>query len=232
MSARQITLRGWHRSRSLASGKRELGRYYTAGNPFTHPAFLRWAQAARLPNARILEPFAGANHLIHHLQSMGLCCSFTSYDITPANPRVQQRDTLADFPTNYDVCVTNPPWLAKNSATARGLPFPPSKHDDLYKVALERCLEHCAWVAALIPESFIRADIYQDRLQEFVSLTANMFEDTGHPVGLALFGPKSVADVQTWSGFEKIGSLASLQKCAQRRCRMGRKCASTSSLET
>ena len=167
--------------------KRENGRYYTAGNPFDHPAFLAWAERARLRSATVLEPFAGANSLIERLREMGLCSAFASFDAAPASPDVQRRDTLADFPEGYDVCVTNPPWLARNSAAWRGLAFPDTRHDDLYKVALERCLDNCPFVAALVPDSFIRAGLFHDRLFAFVSLTADMFADTGHPVGLALF---------------------------------------------
>ena len=191
--------------------KRANGRYYTAGNPFDHPAFLAWAELARLRSATVLEPFAGANSLIKRLQEMGLCKAFASFDAAPASPDVQRQDTLADFPQGYDVCVTNPPWLARNSATSRGIAFPDTRYDDLYKVALERCLDNCPFVAALVPESFIRAGLFHERLFAFVSLTADMFADTGHPVGLALFAAVGHPDhIQVWSGANYVGDLAQL----------------------
>lgn len=192
--------------------KRANGRYYTAGNPFGHPAFLAWAEPARLRYSTVLEPFAGANSLIERLREMGLCKAFASFDIAPAHPDVQRRDTLADFPAGYDVCVTNPPWLARNSATSRGLAFPDTRHDDLYKVALETALARCPFVAALVPESFIRAGLFHDRLFAFISLTADMFADTGHPVGLALFDD-SIGHpdrIQVWSGEDYVGDMAQL----------------------
>lgn len=193
--------------------KREAGRYYTSGNPFDNLPFVNWAQQAGLPGNRILEPFAGANSLIKLLANMGLCSHAASYDIKPADAGVRQKDTLKAFPAGCDICVTNPPWLAKNSATIRGLTFPDCRHDDLYKYALEKCLDNCGHVAALIPESFITADLFQDRLQSFVSLTARMFTETGHPVGLALFGPEPVCDVEVWSGTRHVGRLSLLQQC-------------------
>ncbi len=194
--------------------KRQSGRYYTAGNPFEHIAFRAWAELAGLRRRTVLEPFAGANSLIRHLQAMRWCNAYSSFDIAPAHPDVRYRDTLADFPRGYDVCVTNPPWLARNSASARGLAFPETKHDDLYKVALEQCLECCRFVAALVPESFIRANLLQERLLFFVSLTANMFEETNHPVGLALFDDAlgSPDQALVWSGDEFIGNLAELEQ--------------------
>jgi len=192
--------------------KREAGRYYTNGNPFANKPFKDWALQAGLPDARILEPFAGSNSLIKKLSCMGLCCHFMSYDIKPADINVQYKDTLQEFPTGYGVCVTNPPWLAKNSATVRGLAFPDCRYDDLYKYALEKCLNNCGYIAALVPESFITKNLFQDRLQSFVSLTARMFTDTGHPVGLALFVPDPVADVEIWSGMEYVGLLSVLKR--------------------
>lgn len=193
------------------SGKRQNGRFYTEGNPFRHPAFYSWAKRSGLPKSTVLEPYAGANGIIHHLESMKMCERSMSYDILPAADKVVQRDTLARFPSSFEVCVTNPPWLAKNSATVRGLAFPDCRHDDLYKFALEKCLDNCPWVAALVPESFIRAGIFQDRLSDFVSLTSRLFSDTGHPVGLALFRPDSVADVKLWSGRKRLGWMSELE---------------------
>ena len=192
--------------------KRSHGQYYTSGNPFAHRAFWRWAKSADLPSNTILEPFAGANNLIWRLQEMGLCKKFESYDLAPAGAEVKKRNTLKNFPEGYDVCITNPPWLAKNSASVRELPFPECQYDDIYKLALEKCLVHCPWVAALVPESFIRAHLFQDRLQTFISLTSRMFKDTGHPVGLALFEPTSIKHTHVWSGHRKVGNLSELQE--------------------
>ena len=196
-----------------ASPKRSNGQYYTARNPFEHPAFREWASAAGLPGGHLLEPFAGSNSLVTYLSKMGLCRDFTSFDIEPAGAEVEYRDTIADFPSGYDICVTNPPWLAKNSATVRGIPFPDSPFDDLYKVALDRCMDNCAFVAALVPESFIRTGLFTDRLFAFVSLTAGIFEDTGHPVGLALFTESSNCPAaRVWSGNRYIGELGALEQ--------------------
>ena len=200
----------------LMTRKRQDGRFYTAANPFRHRAFRAWAAAAGLPDAPILEPFAGSNRLIRFLEQMDLCRDSRSFDIEPAGPRVRRRDTIRSFPTGYEVCVTNPPWLARNSAAFRGLPFPECRYDDMYKLCLEKCLVNCPWVAALIPESFIRTGLFRARLRAFVSLTARMFEDTGHPVGLALFGPDWMADAAVWSGARRIGSLSELERLRPR----------------
>ena len=197
----------------FAGDKRQHGRYYTIANPFGHPAFADWAASCQLARHTVLEPFAGENSLITHLQGMGLARRFAAFDIAPAAAEVRTRDTLADFPAGFDICITNPPWLAKNSATVRGLPFPETDYDDLYKLALELCLTHCSWVAALVPESFIRSGLFHHRLTDFISVRQRLFADTAHPVGLALFGPPHPGppDFHLWSGEQFLGNWQGLR---------------------
>lgn len=190
--------------------KRLTGAFYTVENPFVHPAFAGWARKAELRRREILEPFAGSNRLIRHLRKMDLCRRFASFDIFPASVDVQQRDTLKSFPTGYGVCITNPPWLARNSASKRRLPFPATRYDNLYKHCLDKCLNHCDWVAAIIPESFLRADVFLDRLQHCISLPNRLFRDTGHPACLALFGPEQSTDALVWTGTKRVGWLNEL----------------------
>ena len=209
-------------SAGKSANERKLGQFYTVTNPFAHPAFRRWARTADLPQARILEPFAGCNSLIAHLHSMNLCKDYAAYDIAPAARDVRKRDTLAKFPRGFDVCITNPPWLAKNSATGRGLAFPKTHYDDLYKYALEKCLLHCAHLAVLVPESFIRSRArnaaLHTRLHTFISLTTPIFADTAHPVGLALFTPQAVADTMVYSGKHRVGRLSAIERCRPQPC--------------
>ena len=191
--------------------KRRNGQFFTQGNPFQHKAFQSWAESSDISNHTILEPFAGENSLIDHLEGMGLCNNSSSYDIHPSDERVERRDTLESFPKGFDICVTNPPWLARNSATIRGFEFTDCGYDDLYKFALEKCLQNCDWVAALVPESFICAHIFHERLTDFISLNPDLFTDTGHPVGLALFNPLQTDDVKVWFGDSYISTLSNLE---------------------
>ncbi|MGR3984640.1 MAG: hypothetical protein OD817_05215 [Gammaproteobacteria bacterium] len=195
----------------MSASKRQHGQFYTVTNPFAHRAFRQWAQLAGLPNAAILEPFAGCNSLIGHLESMRLCGDYAAFDIEPAAPGVKRRDTMQCFPRGFDVCITNPPWLAKNSATGRGLDFPDCPYDDLYKFSVARCLENCGYLAALVPESFIRSGLFRERLHSFISLTTPIFADTAHPVGLAMFLPEATPHITVYSGRKRVGLLAEIE---------------------
>ncbi|RKU17021.1 hypothetical protein C6503_11610 [Candidatus Poribacteria bacterium] len=211
--------------------KRASGRYYTRGNPFLLKPFQTWAKASQLDQQITLEPFAGAKDIPQLIDAANLQCrDWAFFDIEPGAEGIAQRDTLADFPKGFNICITNPPWLARNSATRRGLPFPETtRYDDLYKYALEQCLTHCGWVAAIIPEAFIRSGLFLKRLHDFISLVpqtqdkANylpdkggrgvsvMFEDTEHPVGLALFAPHATSDVNVWRNNQFLGGINELR---------------------
>lgn len=179
---------------TIENSKRFHGQYFTRRNIFNHPAFFAWAERAQLKNTPILEPFAGENFLILMLKELGLCSSFSAYDIQPRSPDVIKKDTLADFPKGFRALVTNPPYLAKNSATRRGLCLPDKRFDDLYKYALLQCLGHAPYVGAIIPASFLNAGLFRDRLSVYIALPyGDMFSDTEHPVCLALFEPAASA---------------------------------------
>ena len=191
-----------------------IGVYYTTGNPFMVPPFRKWASKASVASSTVLEPFAGANHLVRHLSGMGLCGGSVSFDVAPGHASVRRRDTIKKFPAGFDVCVTNPPWFGKSSARKQGVNLPDMDYDDLYKHAIGLCLENCGWVAAVVPESFIRSGLFRDRLTDFVSHTGRLFDNTEHPVGLALFAPEPSKDVVVWRNRTRVGKMSVIEKMA------------------
>lgn len=171
--------------------KRQTGQYYTWRNPFDHVAFRSWAKLANLLNEIVLEPFAGSNSIIKMLRELVLCKDFVSYDIQPKSKSVRFKDTLKSFPKGFRVAVSNPPYLAKNSAKRRGICFPQTTFDDLYKHALSICLYNVQYLAVIIPASFLNSNLFLDRLSTYIALPyKDMFTDTECPVCLALFEPK------------------------------------------
>lgn len=191
--------------------KRLRGKYFTIYNPFENSGFKLWADACNLKNQNILEPFAGSNNLIYMLEQMKLCNAYTSFDIEPEDKNVKYKDTLLNFPIGFDVCVTNPPYLAKNSAKRRGLNFPICEYDDLYKFALKKCLDNCQNVAAIIPASFLNSGLFRQRLSCYILLSSKMFNDTEHPVCLALF-KQSSSSVKIYHNENYLGTLEEFEK--------------------
>lgn len=175
---------------NYSMNKRQHGQYFTIYNPFKNKPFNSWWQEAmeKSRNKKVLEPFAGANNLIKTLKQDRIF-EFESYDIDPKDKNVKKRNTLKSFPTGFDIIVTNPPYLAKNSARRNNLDAD-FKYDDLYKDCLEKMLDNCGYIAAIIPATFLHWGKLNDRLYAYVMLTEKMFEDTETPVCLALFKPK------------------------------------------
>jgi len=176
--------------------KRARGQYYTAVSPFRLPAFRRWATKIGLKDMTVLEPFAGANNIPKMLVSARACGSFVSYDIAPQDPDVQRKNTLRSFPKNFEVCITNPPWLGRYAAKRRGLAWPDIQYDDVYKHCLQLALDSCPYAAFIIPAAFLQSCQFRERLETLIFINGKMFTETDNPVCLALFGSGGGKDQQ------------------------------------
>lgn len=180
--------------------KRQRGQFFTVVNPFAMPLFFKWFDI--IPQEKrgdIIEPFAGANNIVAMVDALsegGI--HWHCFDIAPDNKHSASPenficgvDTIENFPKNCgDVVITNPPYLAKNSAKRRGLVYKYPEYDDLYKKCLDVVLKNVGYAAAIIPESFITSGLFHDRIFAICSLPCKMFADTDCPVCLAMFIPK------------------------------------------
>lgn len=187
--------------------KRESGQFFTITNPFFVEAFYKWFEL--IPDEDktiILEPFAWANNivtLVDELHLSDIKHDWKCYDVDISHEnivpecKIIQNDSIRNYPKWYNVVITNPPYLAKNSATRRWLAYEYPQYEDLYQKCLEVMLSNSSFVAAIIPESFITSWLFRSRLFSFVSLTCKMFEDTDCPVCLALFTPENVK-IENW----------------------------------
>lgn len=188
--------------------QKQLGKYYTKSNPFDLTVFRDWFNSIpEVSKLTILEPFAGSNNIVN---LMNVLNDWGCYDILPTTnlaPKypIKKQDTIENFPTGYKIGITNPPYLAKNSATRSKMTYQGGEYDDLYKKCLEIMLKNLDYVAAIIPESFITADIFQERLSCFISLTCKMFDDTSCPVCLALFNKEVSNDFYVYQMDTFIG---------------------------
>ena len=182
-----------------------LGQFYTENNPFHLKQFKSWFKEAKKQTKSdvVLEPFAGSNNLIRMLKKKGYKFQFASFDVEPKDSEVKKRDTIKNFPSDYKIAITNPPWLAKNSARRKGIELGHSWEslDNLYKICLKKMLENCEYVAAILPASFIKTVVKNNscnkkyskllkRIKSYTLLDQKMFNDTENPVCLVLFGGK------------------------------------------
>lgn len=197
--------------------QRERGFFPTKQNPFNHPLFEEWFSQFINGKQKILEPFYGNGAIPIFLKQLGITNEWVCYDKEKSfdivSHHVIKRDVIKNFPSGFRVAITNPPYLAKVSAKRRSLYYPDTKYADLYMVCLEKMLENCKYVAAIIPESFITQNLFTERLYGVISLNVKMFEETECPVCLALFSPEKECDCpQIYIGNEYVGDLCDLAK--------------------
>ena len=193
--------------------KKQHGIYYTnVSSPFTHRHFVDWAKKIQIYKQVVLEPFAGANHIVNALQKVNLCNEFASFDISPQSDEVIQQDTISRFPKGYNICVTNPPWLYKSRAKRLQLDYPNTKWDNLYKHCLEICLQNCNYVAVLIPASFLSSNIFLERLESVIFIQKKLFFETENPVCLALFNKENVKNTHIFADDLYLGTLSEMKK--------------------
>lgn len=196
----------------LNKRQRELGAFYTVGNPFVFDAFGAWFR--QIPElAKFAEPFCGSGQILSLLEDAGYAVNFSQFDIDSNLSGVEHRDSLAEFPTGFDVVITNPPYLSVNFAKRKGLDL---KFDDflgfssLYQVAISLALNNANYVAMIIPESFITSGLFQEKLQSVISLPFKMFDDTDMPTCLALWGPDQTESFSIFRQNQYLGSSANL----------------------
>jgi len=202
--------------------KIELGQFYTRISPFQFKRFKEWFQSLpEFPNLKIIEPFAGSNAIVKMILdefSEIKLDNWESFDIDPEAQEfnlipeleVKRMDTLKNFPDGFQIAITNPPYLAKNSATRKGSLINFGNYQDLFEISLERMLFKCKYVAAIIPESFITRGLFRDRLEFVISLNTEMFDDTEFPVCLAVFSADRSLNFEIWRGETLLGTYNEL----------------------
>lgn len=142
------------------------------------------------------DPFAGNGHLLRVAGQLGFR-KLKGLDIDPSLDW-RRNDSLVRVPhVARSIIITNPPYLTNYSAKRKGLLaevgdyFDRTRHDDLYKLALENCLAASSHVVAIIPESFINSGFPKSRLASLTVLEESPFDDTEVPVCIACFDGKS-----------------------------------------
>lgn len=147
----------------------------------------------------VLDPFAGDGDILRtlekhfHIKTVGM-------DI--GGGKWIKNDSLLSIPKIEDFFIcTNPPYLAKYSAKRKGVlglvKNYYGKFDDLYQVALMRCLEAARYTIAIIPETFFNSSFPMQHLKIVSIIEDNPFGDTDQPILVACF------DTSFFKGLQK-----------------------------
>jgi hypothetical protein len=169
--------------------KIKLGQFFTTGSEWLKPQIKDFIINSRCTIA--YDPFAGEGHLLEISSLYGIEKT-VGLDID-GKLGWMVNDSLKYIPhIDNAIIITNPPYLAKQSATRKKLDlseyFDFTIYDDLYLISLDRMLEAQKYVVAIIPESFINSAYKQKHLLYSITiLEDNPFDDTDTPVCIACF---------------------------------------------
>ncbi|MGB0377404.1 MAG: hypothetical protein ACPGGE_01185, partial [Poseidonia sp.] len=207
--------------------KRNLGQYFTRDDAWLRPHIVEHLRSLHVRYNTCLDPFAGDGHLLNVAASLGFDVVGHDVDaaICAANGWGEPNDSILDVPSHADAFVlTNPPYLAKNSAKRMDAPaqsyFRPgavlpltnehtSTLDDLFKLAIEQTLAQYDDSVWIVPESVVQ-DVehlphWKARLHSLTVLEDNPFTDTEHPVCVLVFSA-SQANGELWKNDTRLGS--------------------------
>jgi hypothetical protein len=210
----------------IDTDKVSRGSFYTTDEAWLNAPVRAFMNQALLSSSSVLDPFAGDGHLLDLVRREFGAAVF-GLDI--AGEKWARNNSLVNIPNpGRSMIVTNPPYLANHSARRKGVAalvatyFDGSDYDNLYKIALERCLSVADFVVAVIPETFLLSSFDKSRLAVVSVIEGDLFSDTEAPAVVACFAPAgSVQDADVYVGEKPIGSLNQILELRRGRSRAG-----------
>jgi len=165
--------------------KQNLGQFNTTKDVWLRPHILEFIENSSCDT--IVDPFAGQGDLLDLFSDY----SVVGYDIDPTMGW-EENDSLVDIPKwDNAMVVTNPPYLAKNSANRNNFEsykyFEDSDCEDLYQIAIYRVLAKYDKAVFIIPETYFQSEVLIGYLYSYTVIEENPFEDTDCPICVAAF---------------------------------------------
>jgi hypothetical protein len=191
--------------------KIELGQFFTKKDLWLRPHIQQFIASVKFN--KIIDPFAGGGHLLKVFEPT---FQTAGYDIDPTLSW-PINDGLVGIPKHPDdLCVTNPPYLAKttavrfkrNGTTKYFDQFP--QFDDLYLMGLEQCFRSFPYGIAIIPETYQLHPKKSKRIISATILEENPFDDTDFPVVIICWGPEERNDYDIYKNDQLVGTFNSL----------------------
>lgn len=171
--------------------KQDLGQFFTKNDVWLKTQIEEFIMKSG--KSIVLDPFCGGGDLLEVAKKLG----FTDCRGMDIDKKLKwtYNDSLKGIARTDGIIITNPPYLAKNSAKRKLSSsykyFEDNNYTDLYQIALARILESADTAVAIIPESYILTNLFMDRLASITVIEDNPFEDTECPVCVACFDNKA-----------------------------------------
>jgi len=168
--------------------KKDLGQFFTIKKFWLKDHIKRFIYSFNATT--VVDPFAGNGDLLNVAKELGFN-NLIGFDID-SKLGWELNDSLISIPKiNGAIVITNPPYLAKNSAKRNNSfsykYFENNNYEDLYQLAIEKVLEQYDGAVFIIPETFIRSNLFTQYIEHITILEENLFEDTECPICVVCF---------------------------------------------
>ena len=129
-------------------------------------------------------------------------------------------DSLVSIPRiENSIIITNPPYLSNYSASRKWIMnnvkkyFDGCSYDDLYQLAIEKCMENNDYWIMIIPETFINSSFPKSRLVSITVIEDMMFYDTENPICVICFDKtnKDYSRIEVYKNEKYVSNLSDLE---------------------
>ena len=194
---------------NFTDNKENFGQFFTTSDNWLYPQIKSF-----ISNDKVLDPFAGDGNIFKTLMKIGMN-DFRGMDIDDSL-MWKANDGLISIPKTDRMIITNPPYLAKNSANRKSLDsykyFADNNCSDLYQIALIKMLESHNDIIAIVPETFINNPICEERLKSVTVVEDDLFSDTDCPVCIICYDSKNSISTKVYKGKKYCCTLKQLKQ--------------------
>lgn len=196
----------------ITEKKVSLGQFFTKNHFWLKKHILDFIKST---NAKIaFDPFAGGGDLLKVAKELEFG-ETKGFDIDKTL-NWEINDSLLNIPKiNNSIIITNPPYLTNYSAKRKGVYenvrqyFNVCNYDDIYQLAIEKCLENNDFGIMIIPETFVNSSFPKHRLVSITIIEDLMFNDTENPICVICFNEKnkSYDNIEVYKNNDYVGRL-------------------------
>lgn len=204
--------------------KIELGQFFTKKNSWLKNNIRAFIESIEFK--KIVDPFAGEGDLLKPFMHIH---EVNGYDIDKDLGWVLN-DSLKFIPYHHDdLCITNPPYLAKVSASKNKICSVTQYFDlypsieDLYIIGINQCLNSFNYGVAIVPETYQLSSNKSKRIRSITILEDNPFEDTEHPVIVITWGIEEKDDYEIYKNDHLIGTFKQLNNLCIKSLKLDKK---------
>ena len=201
--------------------KKILGQYFTKNRFWLQAHILEFIKKTNSEIA--FDPFAGGGDLLQVAREIGFSKTL-GFDTDPSlNWKIN--DGLKSIPKiKKSIIITNPPYLTNYSAKRKDIYknvaeyFESCPYNDIYQLAIEKCMEKNDYGVMIIPETFINSSFPKHRLKSITIIEDLIFHDTENPICVICFDKKQkdYNEIEIYKNKNYITTLGKLERMRKR----------------